>query len=136
MFARGRLIIAPTDSIVDFAYFATRPSDCQKASQSLRHKPQIRCKSFSAGACTWQKILLRLQVWNLSSEGGQIMRAADCKLLAESPKGVFRQTQARTAVLQYALILRKNILMSKSRNFLEFPPQWVETAKKLCYNVK
>ena len=46
-------------------------------------------QSFSAGACTWQKILLRLQVWNLSSEGRQIMHAADCKILAENPEGVF-----------------------------------------------
>jgi hypothetical protein len=40
---------------------------CQKGSQSLPHKRQIKSKSFSAGACTWQKIPLRLQVWNLSA---------------------------------------------------------------------
>ena len=36
-------------------------------------------QSFSAGACTWPKILLRLQVWNLFAIGEQIMRVADCK---------------------------------------------------------
>ncbi|MFR4355546.1 MAG: hypothetical protein ACLT21_12915 [Oscillospiraceae bacterium] len=36
-------------------------------------------ESFFAGACTWQKILLSLQVWNLVAHGEQIMRAADCK---------------------------------------------------------
>ena len=47
-----------------------------------------------AGACTWRNILYRLQVWNLSPIGGQIMRAADCKNLSESPEGVFRQSEA------------------------------------------
>ena len=36
-------------------------------------------ESFFAGACTWQKILLSLQVWNLFAFSEQIMRAADCK---------------------------------------------------------
>ena len=36
-------------------------------------------QSFSAGACTWPKILLRMQVWNLFAIGEQIMRVADCK---------------------------------------------------------
>ena len=40
-----------------------------------------------------QKILLRLQVWNLSAISRQMMRAADCKELAESPEGDFRQAQ-------------------------------------------
>ena len=52
-------------------------------------------KPCSAGACTWRNILYRLQVWNLSPVGGQIMRAADCKNLAESPEGVFRQSENR-----------------------------------------
>ena len=47
------------------------------------------CESFSAGACTWQKIHLRLQVWNLFAYGEQIMRAADCKNWRKSPKGFF-----------------------------------------------
>ena len=46
-------------------------------------------KQCSAGACTWRNILYRLQVWNLSPTGGQIMHAADCKNLLESPEGGF-----------------------------------------------
>ena len=65
----------------------------EKASQSFLRKQKIKLKPFSAGACTWQKILLRLQVWNLSAISRQIMRAADCKELAESPEGDFRQAQ-------------------------------------------
>ena len=63
----------------------------EKASQSFLRKQKIKLKTFSAGACTWQKILLRLQVWNLSAISRQMMRAADCKELAESPEGDFRQ---------------------------------------------
>ena len=50
-------------------------------------RPQAakKLESFSAGACTWQKIPLRLQVWNLFACGEQIMRAAACKTLSESP---------------------------------------------------
>ena len=48
-----------------------------------------KVKSFLAAACTWTKILLRLQVWNLISKGDQIMRVADCKILAEKPGGFF-----------------------------------------------
>jgi len=39
--------------------------------------------------CTWAKILLRLQVWNLFAFGKQIMRAAGCKILAKKTEGVF-----------------------------------------------
>ena len=67
----------------------------EKASQSFLRKQKIKLKTFSAGACTWQKILLRLQVWNLSAISRQMMRAADCKELAESPEGDFRQAQKR-----------------------------------------
>ena len=42
-------------------------------------------ESFSSGACTWTKILLSLQVWNLFATGEQILRAADCKSFV--PKG-------------------------------------------------
>ncbi|MDD6855496.1 MAG: hypothetical protein PUD66_03550, partial [Oscillospiraceae bacterium] len=52
-------------------------------------------KSFSTAACTWAKTLLRLQVWNLFAYGEQIMRAADCKNLSESPEGDFRQPEGR-----------------------------------------
>ena len=65
----------------------------EKASHSFLRKQKIKLKTFSAGACTWQKILLRLQVWNLSAISRQMMRAADCKELAESPEGDFRQAQ-------------------------------------------
>ena len=71
-----------------------RLSLSKKASQSLLRQQQIKSRSFSAGACTWQKIQLRLQVWNLFAYGEQIMRAADCKKLAEKPEGVFRQALA------------------------------------------
>ena len=38
-------------------------------------RPQAanQVKSCSAGACTWQNILLALQVWNLSAKGRQIL---------------------------------------------------------------
>ena len=53
---------------------------------------QIKSKKFSAGTGAWQKTLLRLQVWNLSPIGGEIMRAADCKTCRKAPKGGFRQS--------------------------------------------
>jgi hypothetical protein len=46
-----------------------------------------KLKSFSAGACTWRKIPLRLQVWNLFSEREQILRAADCKNPPQTQRG-------------------------------------------------
>ena len=51
-------------------------------------------KSFLAAACTWTKIHLRLQVWNLFANDKQILRAADCKKMSESPEGDFRQAVA------------------------------------------
>ena len=86
-----------------------KPLNCKKRARTkvrahfrLSNKPRrVRCvssekgsKSFSTAACTWAKTLLRLQVWNLFAYGEQIMRAADCKNLAEKPEGVFRQAQA------------------------------------------
>ena len=44
-------------------------------------------ESFFAGACTWQKTLLSLQVWNLVTHGEQIMRAADCKPFVQKGRG-------------------------------------------------
>ena len=41
----------------------------EKASQNFSRKRKTKLKSFSAGACTWQKVLLRLQVWNLYAFG-------------------------------------------------------------------
>ena len=63
----------------------------KKASQNLQRLLKTHSNPFSAGACTWRKILHRLQVWNLFANGEQIMRAADCKNLSEKPEGVFRQ---------------------------------------------
>jgi hypothetical protein len=45
-------------------------------------------------------------VWNLSAFGRQIMRAADCKELAEKPEGVFRQAQKPAVVADSWFILR------------------------------
>ena len=52
-------------------------------------KAEKKVKSFCAGACTWRKILLRLQVWNLFAADEQIMRAADCKKPPKRPTGGF-----------------------------------------------
>ena len=68
---------------------------------------QIRLKSFSVGACTWQKILLRLQVCELCAAGAQGVRAADCRKLAEKPEGVFRQAQEPDRKIRFFLLLRR-----------------------------
>ena len=52
-------------------------------------------KSFSAGACTWQKIHIRLQVWNLFAEANKLCAQQTAILLSEKPEGVFRQSQKR-----------------------------------------
>ena len=44
------------------------------------------------------KTHLRLQVWNLSAYGRQIMRAADCKKLAEKAEGLFRQDKPADSI--------------------------------------
>ena len=60
---------------------ALRPAgtaSAKAAGEGLIKKPRRVCrpwrqrksKKFSAGACTWRKIHLRLQVWNLSPMGG------------------------------------------------------------------
>ena len=66
----------------------------KKASQNFSRKRKTKYKRFSAAACTWTKTPIRLQVWNLFVNCEQILRAADCKNLAEKPEGIFRQTQA------------------------------------------
>ena len=71
--------------------FTEDVADEQISLAEFAAKAAKKCKLFSAGACTWQKILLRLQVWNLSLKRGQIMRAADCKNCGESPKGFSRK---------------------------------------------
>ena len=80
------------------------PQTVPKASQSSPRKRRIKWKSFSAAACTWTKTHLRLQVWNLSAIGRQIMRAADCKELAEKPEGVFRQAPGTPIGVPFLLI--------------------------------
>ncbi len=44
---------------------------------------QSKCNPFFAAACTSQKTLLSLQVWNLFAFSEQIMRAADCKPIVQ-----------------------------------------------------
>ena len=51
----------------------------KKPRRACRPQAANKMESFFAGACTWQKILLSLQVWNLFAFSEQIMRAADCK---------------------------------------------------------
>ena len=85
-----------------------RVQTVEKASQNFSRTRKTKLKTFSAGAhprvvslarpgqftfCTWQKIHIRLQVWNLYAFGVQIMRAADCKKLSKKPNGLFRQAQ-------------------------------------------
>ena len=72
----------------------------KKASQNFPRKRKAKFQWFSPAACTWAKTLLRLQVWNLSVKDRQIMRAADCKELTESPEGDFRQAQPRRKFLR------------------------------------
>ena len=88
-------------------------SDCQKASQSSLRQQRKESESFSAGACTWQKIHLRLQVWNLFAYGEQIMRAADCKNWRKSPKGFFDKLKShrepRWDLLLFYLLARQNL---------------------------
>jgi len=50
-------------------------------------------------------------VWNLYAKGVQILRAADCKKLAESPAGDFRQTKAG---------LKSPALFSVSKNVISY----------------
>jgi hypothetical protein len=56
-----------------------RPSACKKASQSSPPQRRKKSESFSAGACTWQKIHLRPQIQAVEktaqpkiSEGGDV----------------------------------------------------------------
>ena len=56
----------------------------KKLAEFAARRRQIR--DHFPGACTWAKILLSLQVWNLFAFSEQIMRAADCKPFI--PKGL------------------------------------------------
>ena len=55
----------------------------KKPRRVCRPQAANQVRSFSPGACTWAKILLSLQVWNLFAFSEQIMRAADCKPFAK-----------------------------------------------------
>ena len=59
-----------------------------RASQSLPPQAAKKQKSFFAGARTWRKILLRMQVWNLSPPGTNSARA-DCKTVKKVPRDFF-----------------------------------------------
>ena len=78
----------------------------QLVQKSRRVSPPQRrkkVKSFSQATCAAEKILLRLQVWNLRAAGAQIMRAADCSpfvkkeyfLIATTPQALARGVTAR-----------------------------------------
>jgi hypothetical protein len=69
-------------------------SACQKASQSLRPQAQIKFESSFPAACTSEKTLYGLQVWNLCARGAQIMRAAGRSFLLKKARGLFRQLDA------------------------------------------
>ena len=54
-------------------------SACSKNLVEFRRRSgERKSRSFSPATCAAEKILLRLQVWNLCAVGAQIMRAADC----------------------------------------------------------
>lgn len=60
-----------------------------KASQSFAAGRRKKIRSFSPATFASEKILFRLQVWNLCAAGTQIMRAADCNPFAEKTEGFF-----------------------------------------------
>jgi hypothetical protein len=51
---------------------------CKRLAELATRRRQSKYNPFFAAACTSQKTLLSLQVWNLFAYGEQIMRAADC----------------------------------------------------------
>ena len=58
---------------------------------------QIKFDSFFAAACTSQKTLLSLQVWNLFAFSEQIMRAADCKPFVQKGRCPFWTVSKETS---------------------------------------
>ena len=68
-----------------------------------RRSGERKSRSFSPATCAAEKILLRLQVWNLCALGAQIMRAADCSpfvkkeyfLTATTPQALARGVSAQ-----------------------------------------
>ncbi len=61
----------------------------KKPRRVCRPQAANKVRSFSAGACTWQKIPYRLQVCELSAKGGQGVRAADCNPLVKKGQWPF-----------------------------------------------
>ena len=61
----------------------------KKPRRVCRPQAANQVRSFSPGACTWAKILLSLQVWNLFAFGEQILRAADCKPFVKKGEALF-----------------------------------------------
>lgn len=57
---------------------------CKRLAELAARRRQSKYNPFFAAACTSQKTLLSLQVWNLFAYGEQIMRAADCNFYQKS----------------------------------------------------
>ena len=100
---------------MQYGIFRTAFRLSKKLTQIFPRKRKTKFKTFCVGACTWYKLLIRLQVWNLFGMDEQIMRAADCRKLAEKPEGVFRQAQCRTefSVRHFAYSVLPNPLNQK-----------------------
>ena len=83
---------------------------CPKSlAEFAARRRQIKCNPFFAAACTSQKTLLILQVWNLFAHGEQIMRAADCKpFVKKGPRPFLTSWSAPPAIeAGGALVYRK-----------------------------
>ena len=90
-----------------------------RASQSLPPVAAKKQKSFFAGACTWRKILLRMQVWNLSPPGTNSARA-DCKTVKKVPRDFFDGKHRSGPHPERRLYIRACILQ-KGLDFLLTP---------------
>ncbi len=91
---RGQVIVCITKTALHFAerFFCAAPKP-RRVSPPERRK---KVRSFSPATCASEKILLRLQVWNLCAAGGQIMRAAGCRPFVGKPGGF--PTDSKTAL--------------------------------------
>ena len=87
----GRIPSAPTNAPHNKTPVGVirRVPACQKSLAEFAALAANKINSFSAGACTWQKIHLRLPVWNLFASSEQIMHAADCKYLSKNHQRFF-----------------------------------------------
>ena len=70
----------------------------EKASQSSHPQARSKYKPFSPAACTPEKTLLSPQVWALSAENGQSLRAVGCIRLEKAAKPLFRRSKKAEAV--------------------------------------